>query len=491
MSHNRFDHMSLFTDFCGNSSSNFWDVDHFGFCMTEVVLHLPLSVFWLILSIVYTFKASRSIAFEWPFSKSMLFRITFDAAVIFKTVIILFIGLASFYGSSEKPPVFYSAHLGSTMICFLAVALLDFLHSKANWKTSRGPKAILVIETLYFYTAAIQMWSGLRQFSLNSTGFLLLSVIFDVVFTAFRLITKVPITNPTENERRRNARLLRQGDPNNLVDLVDATDGYDVHVQSESSASCCGKLFFTWINNTINKGFYGELFTSNSLPSLSRALTATSLASILIITGPVTVSKSGFKAALPIVKALFKSFSREFAILSCMKFTFSLLSLSSPIFLNRFISELTEFSGNWKPAAFWGAAIVFSRLLTMFLGIAYDYWTPRFGFKMKVSITSLVYRQILKHKSSTLSELSTGNLVNLLTSDTERIINLAPSLNELWAMPVQVAVSIILLYLQIGVSCIVGVAFLVVLVPLNRYIAGRIGTYSASLMHHKDFRVKV
>jgi len=48
-----------------------------------------------------------------------------------------------------------------------------------------------------------------------------------------------------------------------------------------------------------------------------------------------------------------------------------------------------------------------------------------------------------------------------------------------------------LLYLQVGVAFLAGVAFAVLLIPVNRYIAVKIGELSQTLMVQKDSRVKV
>jgi len=55
----------------------------------------------------------------------------------------------------------------------------------------------------------------------------------------------------------------------------------------------------------------------------------------------------------------------------------------------------------------------------------------------------------------------------------------------------QVAVTLYLLYLQVGVAFLAGVGFAVLLVPVNRYIAVKIAELSESLMAQKDCRVKV
>ena len=55
----------------------------------------------------------------------------------------------------------------------------------------------------------------------------------------------------------------------------------------------------------------------------------------------------------------------------------------------------------------------------------------------------------------------------------------------------QVAVSLYLLYLQVGLAFLAGLAFAVLLVPINRLIADKINVLSEKMMQHKDDRVKV
>lgn len=52
-------------------------------------------------------------------------------------------------------------------------------------------------------------------------------------------------------------------------------------------------------------------------------------------------------------------------------------------------------------------------------------------------------------------------------------------------------VSLVLLYQQVGIAFLAGVAFAIVLIPINRWIAQKIGQLSSEMMQHKDERVKV
>ncbi len=48
-----------------------------------------------------------------------------------------------------------------------------------------------------------------------------------------------------------------------------------------------------------------------------------------------------------------------------------------------------------------------------------------------------------------------------------------------------------LLYGQVGVSFLAGLIFALLLIPLNRVIANKIGTLSTAMMKQKDARVNV
>jgi len=52
-------------------------------------------------------------------------------------------------------------------------------------------------------------------------------------------------------------------------------------------------------------------------------------------------------------------------------------------------------------------------------------------------------------------------------------------------------VTLYLLHKQIGVSFLASVAFSIVLIPINKIIANKIGKLSAKLMEYKDQRVKL
>lgn len=54
----------------------------------------------------------------------------------------------------------------------------------------------------------------------------------------------------------------------------------------------------------------------------------------------------------------------------------------------------------------------------------------------------------------------------------------------------KIAVTLYLLYGQVGLAFIAGLIFSILLIPINKSIANKIGELSTKLMHHKDSRIK-
>lgn len=76
-----------------------------------------------------------------------------------------------------------------------------------------------------------------------------------------------------------------------------------------------------------------------------------------------------------------------------------------------------------------------------------------------------------------------------MSTDTDRIVNSCISFHSLWSIPFQLFTTLYLLYTQVGSAFFAGVLFAVALIPINKYIAEKIGQLSGSLMNAKDKRV--
>ncbi|KAH9503693.1 Multidrug resistance-associated protein 1, partial [Bulinus truncatus] len=87
-------------------------------------------------------------------------------------------------------------------------------------------------------------------------------------------------------------------------------------------------------------------------------------------------------------------------------------------------------------------------------------------------------------------ESTIGEVVNLMSVDASNLETAMSYLWAIWSSPLQISVTLYLLYNMIGVSMFAGAAFLVLLIPANGVITSRMGKYQTQLMEFKDQRLK-
>ena len=64
-------------------------------------------------------------------------------------------------------------------------------------------------------------------------------------------------------------------------------------------------------------------------------------------------------------------------------------------------------------------------------------------------------------------EKTTGEIVNLMSVDAQRLMDVTTFLYGIYSAPLQIIVAILLLYYMLGPSIFAGVAVMVLLIPLN------------------------
>lgn len=84
-----------------------------------------------------------------------------------------------------------------------------------------------------------------------------------------------------------------------------------------------------------------------------------------------------------------------------------------------------------------------------------------------------------------------GEIVNLMSVDTQRLQDVAGYLWSIWSSPLQIALALALLWGQLGVSVLAGLAIMVLLIPVNAVVATKTRKYQMQQMKLKDARLKL
>lgn len=89
------------------------------------------------------------------------------------------------------------------------------------------------------------------------------------------------------------------------------------------------------------------------------------------------------------------------------------------------------------------------------------------GMKMRVACCSLIYRKALRLSKTALGQTTAGQLVNLLSNDVNRFDIGVIFVHQLWVAPLETIIVSVLMYQRIGWAAVIGVAFLLMFVPLQ------------------------
>eukprot|EP00937_MAST-01D_sp_MAST-1D-sp2_P006564 g6564.t1 len=94
----------------------------------------------------------------------------------------------------------------------------------------------------------------------------------------------------------------------------------------------------------------------------------------------------------------------------------------------------------------------------------------RVGQRLRALTTANVVRHVLSLPLSVRRGVPTGELVNLVTSDAQKLYEVLQQAHLLWAAPLQIAIIAVLLVRLIGPAALLGIAYLALGAPLSRRI---------------------
>ncbi|KAF4792003.1 Multidrug resistance-associated protein 1 [Turdus rufiventris] len=190
-------------------------------------------------------------------------------------------------------------------------------------------------------------------------------------------------------------------------------------------------------------------------------------------------------------KVLYKTFGPYFLMSFLFKAGHDLLMFAGPEILRLLLNFVnSKGAPNWHGYFYTALLFVCACLQTLIL---HQYFHICFvtGMRLKTAIVGVIYRKALVITNSARKTSTVGEIVNLMSVDAQRFMDLATYINMIWSAPFQVIVALYLLWQTLGPSVLAGVAVMVLLVPINAVMAMKTKTYQVAQMKSKDNRIKL
>ncbi|XP_056280983.1 ATP-binding cassette sub-family C member 9 isoform X2 [Pseudoliparis swirei] len=126
-----------------------------------------------------------------------------------------------------------------------------------------------------------------------------------------------------------------------------------------------------------------------------------------------------------------------------------------------------------------------------FLQASY-YVTIETGINLRGALLAMIYNKMLRLSTSNMSmgEMTLGQINNLVAIETNQLMWFLFLCPNLWAMPVQIVMGVILLYYLLGASALVGASVIVLLAPVQYLIATKLADTQKSSLEHSTDRLK-
>uniref|UniRef100_A0A8C8J8V5 ATP-binding cassette, sub-family C (CFTR/MRP), member 3 n=1 Tax=Oncorhynchus tshawytscha TaxID=74940 RepID=A0A8C8J8V5_ONCTS len=205
----------------------------------------------------------------------------------------------------------------------------------------------------------------------------------------------------------------------------------------------------------------------------------------------VLLSKKKTPKKPSFLRSLIKAFGPYFLIGSAFKLLQDLITFVNP----QLLSLLISFTKQKEAPTWWGYALAFLMFCTAFLQtlILHQHFQYCFvtGMRLRTAIIGAIYRKSLIITNAAKRTSTVGEIVNLMSVDAQRFMDLTTFLNMLWSAPLQIILALYFLWQNLGPSVLAGVAVMILLIPLNAAIAVRTRAYQVEQMHYKDARIKL
>ncbi|KAM5262891.1 ATP-binding cassette sub-family C member 10 [Ctenodactylus gundi] len=460
----------LVAQLCGTSAAQplpLWDGNTAGHCFTQLVLSALPHALLAVLSACH-WGAPRSPGYILPCSPGVRLRL----AVSFLLSVLPLLDLLPV----ALPPGAGPGPVGLEVLAGCVAAVAWISHSLALWAVahsprgcSRGPLALALaaflpvpalVLTLLWHCQHDTFLPPLLPGPLARLCLLILQL---TAILAYGLGWAAPRGPPRE-----------PWTPEPFL----SSEGQELEV-AEDGESWLSRFSYAWLAPLLARGARGELQQPQDTCHLPRRLHPAYVAHLF---------QAHWQEGARLWRALYGAFGRCYLALGLLKLVGTMLGFSGPLLLSLLVGFLEEGQEPLSHGLLYALGLASGAVLGAVLQNQYGFEVRKVTLQARGAVLSILYRKALQLGPC---RPPAGEALNLLGTDSERLLNFATSFHEAWGLPLQLAITLYLLYQQVGLAFLGGLVLALLLAPINKVIATRIMASNQEMLQHKDARVKL
>ncbi|KAL8420183.1 hypothetical protein RB594_003095 [Gaeumannomyces avenae] len=275
---------------------------------------------------------------------------------------------------------------------------------------------------------------------------------------------------------------------------------YEALVDEDESpaeyATIFSQLTFSWMTPMMKYG-YKEFITEDDLWGLVKADRSRTTGEAF---DQAWQSQLKRKNGPSLWRALFHAYGGPYAVAALFKIGNDISAFTQPQLLRFLIAFVASYgseggtTGEPQPVI-QGAAIALAMfgVATFQTAMIHQYFQLAFvtGLRIKGGLTSAIYRKSLRLSNEGRATKTTGDIVNYMAVDAQRLQDLTQFGQQIWSAPFQIFICMFSLYQLVGWSMLAGIAVMIIMIPINGVVARFMKNLQKTQMKNKDARSRL
>uniref|UniRef100_A0AAQ5Y652 Cystic fibrosis transmembrane conductance regulator n=1 Tax=Amphiprion ocellaris TaxID=80972 RepID=A0AAQ5Y652_AMPOC len=268
----------------------------------------------------------------------------------------------------------------------------------------------------------------------------------------------------------------------------------DAKTNPAATASLLSKVFFWWLNPLFTTGYKRRLEEDDMFEVLAEDR-SDRLGHDLQRYWDREFQKATKEMRTPrLSKVIIQCYWKSYAVLGLFTLVEEIIKVVQPVLLGKMIEYFETYDPDNMTALYqtlgYGAGLSVCAIGLVLIHHLYFFHVQRAGMKIRVAMCHMIYKKALCLSSSAMGKTTTGQIVNLLSNDVNRFDDVTIFLHFLWVGPLQAAVVVGLLWLEIGPSCLAGMVVLMFLMPTQTMVGRLFSKFRSQTAVLTDSRIR-
>ncbi|KAG8390054.1 hypothetical protein BUALT_Bualt01G0043500 [Buddleja alternifolia] len=247
---------------------------------------------------------------------------------------------------------------------------------------------------------------------------------------------------------------------------------------------------FSWMSPLVSLG-YNKTLNLEDVPELDSSDTVRGALPILNDKLESYCVESRKITTIMLAKGLAFTAWKEIALSAVYALVYTLASYVGPFLIDSFVQYLHG-KRNLKNEGYVLVSAFFVAKLFECLAQRHWYFTvQQAGYRARAALVAKVYNKGLTLSCQSKQGLSTGEIINFMSVDAERIGEFGWYLHDPWMVILQVALALAILYRDVGLASLAGLVATVLVMLTNFPVGSLQKKFQNLLMKSKDERMKV